>query len=96
MIVPDAHALENLRQLLALARAEDLGGGDLTGDILPEGVHARASFIARQKLVVCGGAMAVRMSPGAGSSINTPPQSRMTAPISGAGFRSPGIQMAIG
>ena len=57
MIVPDTDALENLRQLLVMARAEDLGGGDLTGDILPEGVQATARFRARQPLVVCGGAM---------------------------------------
>lgn len=57
MIVPDTDAMENLRQLLVLARAEDLGGGDLTGDILPDGVQARAKFRARQTLVVCGGAM---------------------------------------
>ena len=57
MVVPDTHILENLRQLLVLARAEDLGGGDLTGDILPEGVQAKAWFCARERLVVCGVAM---------------------------------------
>ena len=57
MIVRDTDAMENLRQLLVLARAEDLGGGDLTGDILPEGVRAKARFRTRQGLVVCGGQM---------------------------------------
>jgi nicotinate-nucleotide pyrophosphorylase (carboxylating) len=57
MIVRDTDAMENLRRLLVLARAEDLGGGDLTGDILPEGVQAKARFRARQGLVVCGGQM---------------------------------------
>jgi len=47
--------LDNLQRLLELARAEDLGGGDVTGALLPEGLEARGRFVARRELVFCGG-----------------------------------------
>jgi len=47
--------MDNLQRLLALAKAEDLGGGDVTGELLPAGLVAEARFVARQELVFCGG-----------------------------------------
>jgi nicotinate-nucleotide pyrophosphorylase (carboxylating) len=47
--------MDNLRRLLALAKAEDLGGGDVTGELLPAEMPAEARFVARQELVFCGG-----------------------------------------
>jgi len=47
--------LENLRRLLALARAEDLGGGDVTSELLPAELRAAGRFLAREELVFCGG-----------------------------------------
>jgi len=49
--------MDNLQRLLALAKAEDLGSGDVTGELLPAGLGAEARFIARQELVFCGGMM---------------------------------------
>ena len=46
---------DNLLRLLEPAKAEDLGGGDVTGELLPVGLHARARFVAREELVFCGG-----------------------------------------
>jgi len=48
--------LENLKRLVALAREEDLAGGDVTAALLPAEVAARAAFVAREELVVCGAA----------------------------------------
>jgi len=45
----------NLRQLVALAKAEDFGEGDVTGRLLPAELRAEASFVAREPLVFCGG-----------------------------------------
>ncbi|MFW6132947.1 MAG: carboxylating nicotinate-nucleotide diphosphorylase [Planctomycetota bacterium] len=47
----------NLRKLLEIARDEDLGPGDVTGALLPRGAAARGRFVARQELVVAGGAL---------------------------------------
>ena len=49
--------MDNLQRLLALAKAEDLGSGDVTGELLPAELLAEARFIARQELVFCGGMM---------------------------------------
>jgi len=49
--------MDNLQRLLALAKAEDLGSGDVTGELLPAGLGAEARFIARQEMVFCGGMM---------------------------------------
>ena len=51
---PAAH--DNLKRLLPLARAEDLGTGDVTGAMLPEAMSAVGQFVAREELVFCGGA----------------------------------------
>ncbi len=55
-INPNAKQRECLARLLALARSEDLGPGDVTSALLPAGVQARATFVAREELVVCGAA----------------------------------------
>jgi len=49
--------MDNLRKLLDLAVAEDLGGGDATGELLPASLRAEATFAARHELVFCGGAL---------------------------------------
>jgi nicotinate-nucleotide pyrophosphorylase (carboxylating) len=49
--------MDNLQRLLALAKAEDLGSGDVTGELLPAELSAEARFVARQELVFCGGMM---------------------------------------
>lgn len=48
---------DNLRRLLGLAVAEDLGDGDVTGELLPEALRAEARFAARHELVLCGGSL---------------------------------------
>ncbi len=55
-IEPTEREEECLRRLLELARAEDLGGGDVTSALLPAGARAAGRFVARQRLVLCGGA----------------------------------------
>ncbi|MBI5724049.1 MAG: carboxylating nicotinate-nucleotide diphosphorylase [Planctomycetes bacterium] len=45
---------DNLRKLLDMARAEDLGGGDITSELVPPETQASGEFVAREALVVCG------------------------------------------
>ncbi len=54
-IQPNQPELDNLRRLLEAAKAEDLGSGDITSAILPEGITCRGRFVAREGLVFCGG-----------------------------------------
>ena len=56
-VEPGPRERENLQRLLALARAEDLGDGDVTRALLPPGARAAARFAAREALVFCGGAL---------------------------------------
>ncbi len=56
-ISPEKREMDNLQRLLALAKAEDLGGGDVTGELLPAELRAEARFVARRELVFCGGLM---------------------------------------
>jgi nicotinate-nucleotide pyrophosphorylase (carboxylating) len=44
----------NLPTVVANALAEDIGGGDLTASLVPEGGRATATVIAREACVVCG------------------------------------------
>ena len=46
-----------LQRLLEIARAEDLGSGDVTSRILPDAAAARGRFVARETLVLAGGAL---------------------------------------
>jgi nicotinate-nucleotide pyrophosphorylase (carboxylating) len=41
---------------VALALAEDVGGGDLTAALIPEGAQAEATVISREHAVLCGAA----------------------------------------
>ena len=56
-VKPGKRERENLWQILELARREDLGGGDVTSAILPADLHATGKFVARQPMVLCGGAL---------------------------------------
>jgi len=55
MARPTKDEWANLRRLLGQARREDLGAGDLTRRLLPATMAARGEFVAREKLVFCGG-----------------------------------------
>jgi nicotinate-nucleotide pyrophosphorylase (carboxylating) len=52
---PTESEREAMRRLVYQAREEDLGGGDVTGRLIPPEIHATGQFVARQPLVVCGG-----------------------------------------
>ena len=51
--------------------AEDLGGGDITSAILPEGKTCRGRFVAREELVFCGGAFLAEIAAAYDKSIRT-------------------------
>lgn len=53
---PTEEERNNLLVILELAREEDLGTGDLTGRLLPAALRAEARFIARERIVLAGGA----------------------------------------
>jgi len=42
------------KESIALALAEDIGGGDLTAALIPERAHAEASVISREPAILCG------------------------------------------
>ena len=52
---PGQLEIANLRMLLAMAVAEDLGGGDVTAAMLPAEVQTAGIIVAREPLVLCGG-----------------------------------------
>ena len=52
---PGQLEIANLRALLAMAVAEDLGAGDITAAMLPGDVRAAGILVAREPLVLCGG-----------------------------------------
>ncbi len=70
-IKPGVKECECLAALLALARSEDLGSGDVTSALLPAGAQARATFVARQGLVLCGGAFLGQIAQEYDPQINT-------------------------
>jgi nicotinate-nucleotide pyrophosphorylase (carboxylating) len=45
---------DNIPEVVARALAEDVGSGDLTAQLIPEGKAARAQVIARETAVLCG------------------------------------------
>jgi nicotinate-nucleotide pyrophosphorylase (carboxylating) len=51
-IPPAVHG--DLQSLLAIARQEDLGPGDVTSTILPVDVQARGEFVAREPMTLAG------------------------------------------
>ncbi len=56
MYKPTQVECDNLQCLLVLAKAEDLGSGDVTSNLLPEATQAVARFVTREEMVLCGGA----------------------------------------
>jgi nicotinate-nucleotide pyrophosphorylase (carboxylating) len=56
-MTPGKAERDSLWRLVEMARQEDLGSGDVTGSIVPLETRARAQFIARESLVVCGAAL---------------------------------------
>ncbi len=57
-IQPGKRERANLWRLLEMARTEDLGtSGDVTSAILPLDLPAHANFVAREPMVLCGGAL---------------------------------------
>ena len=55
MIVPDTNTLENLRQLLVLARAEDLGGGDLQDEVYGADFIVETGYVNPKRVGIIGG-----------------------------------------
>jgi nicotinate-nucleotide pyrophosphorylase (carboxylating) len=51
---PSDHFLVNLQQAVAAALAEDVGGGDISAVLIPEGAMATAVVITREPAVICG------------------------------------------
>jgi nicotinate-nucleotide pyrophosphorylase (carboxylating) len=58
-------------RILALAKEEDLGAGDLTSDLLPAGSVSSGSFVARQELVFAGGVFLEEIARAYGHDIST-------------------------
>jgi len=54
LVHPNDHERACLQGLLSLAKAEDLGPGDVTAAVLPAGARLTARFVAREALTVCG------------------------------------------
>ena len=54
---PTEQELANLRRLAEMARQEDVGGGDVTGVIVPVDARAGGDFVAQEEMVFCGGAL---------------------------------------
>lgn len=59
--------LRSLDRLVAMARDEDLGTGDVSARLLPPDTAARGNFIARRELVFCGGPALERIPPAYGA-----------------------------
>ncbi len=68
---PDAREREIFRQLLQMARAEDLGSGDRTSDLLGPAARVRACFVAREQLLLAGGAFLDQVAGAYGDAIET-------------------------
>ena len=45
---------EHIRRNVQTALDEDIGGGDLTAQLIPEHTPGRATVITRQAMVLCG------------------------------------------
>ena len=68
---PNQRERENLRQLLELARREDLGSGDVTSGIVPAELTVTGRFLARQPMVFCGGVFLETIAAGYDGGIRT-------------------------
>jgi len=51
---PDQILLDDLRQSVAAALAEDVGGGDLSAELVPADRQSRARVVSRQDCILCG------------------------------------------
>lgn len=49
-----AVSAEAIREQVRLALAEDVGGGDLTANLIPETAHSEATVICREAATICG------------------------------------------
>lgn len=59
--MPTAAPLDaEIERNVAAALAEDVGSGDLTAQLVPAGVHSRATVIAREQAILCGSAWFTR------------------------------------
>lgn len=54
-IRPSEQEWANLRTLLAIAKEEDLGTGDVTSQLLPQEIQAHGQLTARHAMIFCGG-----------------------------------------
>jgi nicotinate-nucleotide pyrophosphorylase (carboxylating) len=52
----DCSLADEIGRNVAAALAEDVGSGDLTAQLVPPDLHARATVIARENAVLCGSA----------------------------------------
>ncbi len=44
----------DLEDVVSAALAEDIGSGDVTATLVPEGLHIRATVVSREQAVICG------------------------------------------
>jgi nicotinate-nucleotide pyrophosphorylase (carboxylating) len=56
-VQPSEAERQNFRQLVYMAREEDLGSGDITCRLLPANLRATGRFIAREPIILCGGVL---------------------------------------
>ncbi len=59
--------IRSLDTLIAMARDEDRGSGDVSAQLLPVRAAARGNFVAREELVFCGGPVLERVPPAYGA-----------------------------
>ncbi len=57
MIQPDSNVLDNLSELLVLAKAEDLGDVDITSSLFDGDIQVTGEFVAKETLIVCGSSL---------------------------------------
>jgi nicotinate-nucleotide pyrophosphorylase (carboxylating) len=53
---PDLQLPEDITETVTRALAEDVGGGDLTGALIPAQVQCRARVVCREAAILCGSA----------------------------------------
>ena len=68
---PNNAERESFARLLAMAKEEDFGPGDITSDLLPMTAKVHAQFTARQEMVFCGGAFLPDVAAAYGRDIQT-------------------------
>ncbi len=68
---PTRTEIEALRTLVLLAKAEDLGDGDVTSALLPGQAQGAGRFVAREPIVLSGGALLEAIASAYGGAIHT-------------------------